>query len=59
MSNIAVFPRNKPEDRLRMVDMESARERLFAVAAQLDRVLAELSREGLRPAGEQLPNTGT
>lgn len=42
-----------------MVDMESARERLFAVAAQLDRVLAELSREGLRPAGEQLPNTGT
>ncbi|WP_272938872.1 MULTISPECIES: hypothetical protein [Sinorhizobium] len=40
-----------------MVDMESAS--LFAVAAQLDRVLAELSREGLRPAGEQLPNTGT
>ncbi|PDT39594.1 hypothetical protein CO656_20490 [Sinorhizobium sp. FG01] len=57
MSNIAVFPRSNPEDRLRMVDMESAS--LFAVAAQLDRVLAELSREGLRPAGEQLPNTGT
>ncbi|TCN34036.1 hypothetical protein [Sinorhizobium americanum] len=59
MSNIAVFPTKKPEDRFRMADMESASDRLLSVAAQLDHILAELSREGLRPAYGQLPKTGT